>query len=120
MNNEEMSEERVNKVIDALVARGLITKLKDRSLVNLTKKGRKEFAASALQCLDEKKRYKDAAEMKTAAVILTILSTGKMEEDLLLDAGCVFEIIIGEAIPDLQKEMESIDFSQEDSCQPEK
>jgi len=49
--------------------------------------------------------------MKAAIVILTILSTGKMEGDLLLDAGHVFEIIIDEAIPGLQEEMEGIDFS---------
>ena len=120
MNDEEMSDESINKVITVLVDRGLITRLKNSNLVAITEKGRKEIAASALQCLDEKKQFKDAAEMKTAITLLTILSTGKMEENLLSDTGCVFGIIIDRAIPGLQKEMENIDFSQGDSCQPEK
>jgi len=120
MNDEKMSDEQLNKVIDVLVARGLIERLKNSTLVNLTKKGRKEFAASALQCLDEKKRYKDADEIKAAIVILTILSTGKMEENLLSDAGRIFEIIIDKAIPGLQKEIENIDFLQGAPCPPEK
>jgi len=62
--------------------------------------------------LDEKKQYKDVDEMKAAIIVLTILSTDKMEEDLLLDAGHIFEIIVDEAIPDLKKEMENINFSQ--------
>ena len=120
MSNEEMSDERLNGVVDVLADRGLVKKLKNSNLIKITEKGRKEFAASALQCLDEKKRYKDADEMKAAIVILTILSTGKMEEDLLLDAGHIFEIIIDRAIPGLQKEMEYIDFSQGAQCPQEK
>lgn len=115
-----MSDERLNKVIDILTDRGLITKLKNGSLVNLTEKGGEEFAASALLCLDEKKQFKDADEMKAATVILTILSTGKMEENLLLDAGRVFEIMIDETSPDFQEAIERVYFSQGDSCQPEK
>ena len=115
-----MSVEQLNKVIDVLADRGLIKKLKNSNLINLTEKGRKEFAASALQCLDEKKQYKDADEMKAAIVILTILSTGKMEENLLLDAGYIFEIIIDRVIPGLQEEIEGVDFSQGAPCPPEK
>ena len=111
-DNEEISDERLDEVINVLVARGLIKRLENRDLIGLTEKGRKEFAASALQCLDEKKQYKDVDEMKAAIIVLTILSTDKMEEDLLLDAGHIFEIIVDEAIPNLKKEMENINFSQ--------
>lgn len=120
MNDEEMSDEKLNKVIDILTDRGLIKKLKNSNLINLTEKGGKEFAASALLCLDGKKQYKDAAEMKTAIIVLTILSTGKMEENLLLDTGRVFEIMIDETSPDFQEAIERVYFSQGDSCQPEK
>lgn len=120
MNDEEMSDESINKVIAVLVDRGLITRLKNSNLVAITEKGRKEFAASALQCLDEKKRYKNAAEMKTAITLLTILSTGKTEENLLIDMGYVFEGLIDKMLPDYQEAIESVHFPQEDSCQPEK
>ena len=120
MNDEKISDEEMNKALAVLMDRGLITKLKDSSLVTLTEKGQKEFAASGLQCLDYKKQYKDSAEMKTAMVLLTILSTGKMEENLLIDMGYVFEAIIDKAIPGFQEALDSIDFSQGDSCQQEK
>ena len=120
MNDEKMSDKEINNVLIALTDRGLIERLKNSNLVTITEKGRKEFAASALQCLDEKKQYKDADEMKAAIIILTIVSTGKIEENLLSDAGYVFEIIVDEAIPGLQREIENIDFSQGAQCLQEK
>ena len=120
MADKEISDEKMDKAINALIDRGLITKLKNGNLVTITEKGRKEFAASGLQCLDCKKQYKDSAEMKTAMVLLTILSTGKMEENLLIDVGYVFEAIIDKVVPGFQEALDSIDFSQGDSCQSEK
>ena len=120
MTDKEMSDKEMNNVLNALIDRGLITKLKNSNLMAITEKGRKEFAASGLQCLDNKKQYKDSAEMKTAMVLLTILSTGKMEEKLLIDTGYVFEAILDKAIPEFQEALDGIDFSQGDSCQPEK
>ena len=120
MADKEISDEKMNKAINTLIDRGLIAKLKNDNLVTITEKGRKEFAASGLQCLDYKKQYKDSAEMKTAMVLLTILSTGKMEENLLIDVEYVFEAIIDKAVPGFQEALDSIDFLQGDSCQPEK
>ena len=114
-----MSDEKVNKTVAVLIDRGLITK-KNGNLVTLTKEGQKEFAISSLLCLEEKKHFKDAAEMKTAIIISTILSTGATEEKLLADMEFVLEKIIDNIIPDFQEAIESVDFSQGVLCQPEK
>lgn len=120
MIDEKLFDEKMNRALTALIDRGLITRLKDSSLVTLTENGLRWFAASGLHCLDEKKRYRDAAEMKTAMTFLTILSTGNAEENLLIDMGYIFEAIVDEAIPDFREAIEKVDFSQEDLCQPEK
>ena len=120
MTNKKTVDEQMKKAITALEDIGLITTRKYDGFITLTEKGKKEFVVSGLQCLDEKKQYKDADEMRAAILISTILSTGKTEESLLLDMAFIFENLIDKVIPGFQEAIESIDFSQGDLCQPEK